>query len=55
MGGMFTVLKVRDGQKPGDYSDPGWYKHPAGTVAWRVDDGPGTQEPGPESHGQHGR
>jgi FtsP/CotA-like multicopper oxidase with cupredoxin domain len=55
MGGMFTVLKVRDGQKPGDYSDPGWYEHPAGTVAWRLDDGPGTQGPGPESHGQHGR
>jgi manganese oxidase len=33
MGGMFTLLKVRRGQKPGDYSDPGWYKHPAGTVA----------------------
>ncbi|MGB6114387.1 MAG: copper oxidase [Comamonas sp.] len=33
MGGMFTVLKVRAGQKPGDYGDPGWFKHPAGTVA----------------------
>ena len=33
MGGMFSVLKVRKDQKPGDYSDPGWYKHPAGTVA----------------------
>ncbi|WP_312514186.1 copper oxidase [Massilia sp.] len=33
MGGMFTVLKVRDGLKRGDYRDPGWYKHPAGTVA----------------------
>jgi len=33
MGGMFTVVKVRDNQKPGDYSDPGWYKHPARTVA----------------------
>lgn len=33
MGGMFTVLKVRRDQKPGDYSDPGWFKHPAGTVA----------------------
>ena len=21
-------------QKPGDYSDPGWYAHPPGTVAW---------------------
>jgi hypothetical protein len=33
MGGMFSVLKVRKNQKPGDYSDPGWFKHPAGTVA----------------------
>lgn len=34
MGGMFTVLKVRKDQKPGDYKDPGWYKHPTGTVAY---------------------
>ena len=34
MGGMFTVVKVRKGQKPGDYTDPGWYRHPAGTVAY---------------------
>ncbi|HSI49994.1 MAG TPA: copper oxidase [Ideonella sp.] len=33
MGGMFSVLKVRDDQKPGDYRDPGWFKHPAGTLA----------------------
>jgi hypothetical protein len=33
MGGMFTLLKVRRDQKPGDYSDPGWFKHPPGTVA----------------------
>ncbi len=33
MGGMFSMIKVRRGQKPGDYSNPGWYKHPAGTVA----------------------
>jgi FtsP/CotA-like multicopper oxidase with cupredoxin domain len=33
MGGMFTVVKVRREQKPGDYSDPGWYRHPAGTQA----------------------
>ncbi|MDB5794042.1 MAG: putative multicopper oxidase, partial [Noviherbaspirillum sp.] len=39
MGGMFTVVKVRKEQKPGDYGDPGWYKHPAGTVAyeWKGD------------------
>jgi manganese oxidase len=34
MGGMFTVVKVRRDQKPGDYADPGWYKHPKGTVAY---------------------
>ena len=34
MGGMFTVLKVRKEQKPGDYTDPGWYAHPPGTVAY---------------------
>lgn len=34
MGGMFTVVKVRREQKPGDYSDPGWYPHPPGTQAW---------------------
>ena len=33
MGGMFSVLKVRRQQKPGDYADPGWYQHPSGTVA----------------------
>jgi FtsP/CotA-like multicopper oxidase with cupredoxin domain len=31
MGGMVTVLKVRDGIT--DYADPGHYEHPAGTVA----------------------
>jgi hypothetical protein len=31
MGGMFTVLKVREGI--GSYEDPGWYDHPPGTVA----------------------
>jgi len=34
MGGMFSVLKVRKDQKSGDYSDPGWYKHPQGEVAF---------------------
>jgi hypothetical protein len=31
MGGMVTVLKVRDGIQ--DYADPGFYSHPPGTVA----------------------
>jgi hypothetical protein len=32
MGGMFTVLKVREGLTNRD-TDPGHYAHPAGTVA----------------------
>ena len=34
MGGMFTVLKIREDQPPGDYSDPGWYDYPTGTVSY---------------------
>ncbi len=34
MGGMFSMVKVRKGQLPGDYTDPGWYKHPPGEVAY---------------------
>jgi FtsP/CotA-like multicopper oxidase with cupredoxin domain len=34
MGGMFTVVKVREGLARNDYSDPGWYEHPKGTVAY---------------------
>ena len=34
MGGMFSTLKVRKDQKPGDYSDPGAYAQPAGTQAY---------------------
>jgi hypothetical protein len=33
MGGMFSVVKVRDGIQRGDFKDPGPYKHPAGTLA----------------------
>jgi len=36
MGGMFSVVKVREGLDRNDYKDPGWYKHPAGTVAYEV-------------------
>ncbi len=31
MGGMFTILKVRDTLK--GYADPGWYENPPGTLA----------------------
>jgi manganese oxidase len=34
MGGIFSILKVRKDLKAGDYKDPGWFKPPAGTVAY---------------------
>ncbi|MCL4765529.1 MAG: copper oxidase [Hyphomicrobiaceae bacterium] len=34
MGGMFTVMKVREGLDANDYKDPGWFNHPEGTVAY---------------------
>tara|TARA_R110002049_G_scaffold2743_5_gene21189 strand:- start:80567 stop:81877 length:1311 start_codon:yes stop_codon:yes gene_type:complete len=40
MGGMFTTVKVRDNLKRGDFSDPGWYDAPAGTVAEKVSSDP---------------
>jgi FtsP/CotA-like multicopper oxidase with cupredoxin domain len=35
MGGMFTVIKVRDRLASYD-QDPGWYRHPRGTVALKA-------------------
>ena len=48
MGGMFSVVKVRKGQKRGDYGDPGWFKHPAGggLRVHRRTAGPGTLQGG---------
>ena len=34
MGGMFSVVKVREALAANDYRDPGWYQHPQGTVAY---------------------
>jgi FtsP/CotA-like multicopper oxidase with cupredoxin domain len=34
MGGMFTVMKIRDDIAHGDYRDPGWYDAPKGSVAY---------------------
>ncbi|ANL31924.1 multicopper oxidase protein (plasmid) [Rhizobium phaseoli] len=34
MGGMFSVVKVREGISADDYADPGWYENPPGTQAW---------------------
>ena len=36
MGGMFTTVKVREDLARNDYKDPGWYEHPAGTVAYEL-------------------
>ena len=35
MGGMFSTVKVREGQARGDYKDPGDYKYPKNTVAYK--------------------
>jgi hypothetical protein len=37
MGGMFTVMKIREGMARDDYSDPAPYRHPERTVAYEVD------------------
>jgi len=50
MGGMFTVMKVREGLAPNDYKDPGPYKNPPGTVAYEVNvaqAGEPPRQPGP--------
>jgi hypothetical protein len=54
MGGMFTVVKVRDGLARNDYSDPGWYKHPAGTVAyeWKGEAPRAQRKPAAKPEGQ---
>lgn len=51
MGGMFTVFKVRKNLANYD-EDPGWYQHPEGTVAWKVDGPPA--EASPDGGRQHG-
>jgi hypothetical protein len=48
MGGMFSVVKVREGLARDDYQDPGPYKNPEGTVAYEVAGvaaGPATRRP----------
>jgi hypothetical protein len=51
MGGMFSVVKVREGLAANDYKDPGWYKHPEGTVA---DEVTGAKPPVAEAPRQQG-
>jgi manganese oxidase len=54
MGGMFTIIKVRDRLASYD-KDPGWYQHPRGTVALKasaadlVRDGIDVQAPTPKA------
>ena len=52
MGGMFTVMKVREGLAADDYSDPGDYEHPPGTVAyeWTGQLPTAARAPGPTEH-----
>ena len=40
MGGMFTMVKVRDDIQPGDFSDPGWYDALPRTVASKISSDP---------------
>ena len=55
MGGMFTILKIRENLRSYD-KDPGWYRHPAGTVASPVgnraagNSGPAISEGPPPAH-----
>jgi hypothetical protein len=52
MGGMFSVVKVREGIAPGDYADPGPFKNPPGTVAYELK---GATTPPPRASGQTGK
>ena len=46
MGGMFSVVKVREGLASDTYADPGDYKHPSGTVSFEwTGDEPMTEAP----------
>jgi hypothetical protein len=40
MGGMFTVVKIREGLARDDYKDPDPYKFPKGTVAYEIETPP---------------
>jgi len=55
MGGMFSVVKVRRDQPAGDYRDPGWFRHPAGSTAFEWTGAPpdAAQAPAAASHAAH--
>lgn len=40
-GGMFTLMRIREGLAANDFSDPGPHKHPEGTVAYEIEAAPG--------------
>lgn len=40
MGGMFTIVKVREQLAANDYRDPGWYQAPQSSVAKMVSENP---------------
>jgi FtsP/CotA-like multicopper oxidase with cupredoxin domain len=50
MGGMFSVMKVREGLGANDYSDLGPYKNPEGTVAREVKVATDQSTPRPGGH-----
>jgi manganese oxidase len=47
MGGMFTVVKIREGLARDDYRDPGWYRAPKDSVAylWEGEGAPPVSSP----------
>ena len=45
MGGMFTVVKVREELASSDYRNPGWYSNPEGTVARCISQDPDFGKP----------
>ncbi len=45
MGGMFTVIKVRDDLARANYADPGWYANPKTTQSHRVSSDAGFGNP----------
>ena len=45
MGGMFTVVKVRNDLEAGDYRDPGWYRYPINQIARKVSSDPNFGDP----------
>jgi hypothetical protein len=52
MGGMFTLMKIREGLAANDYKDPGDYQHPQRTVAYEV---ASSSAPSPRRNGPAGQ